>query len=70
MPKDWYNVINPPIVGVKEEDMFCHGTWNEIIERNMFAIHLAANAPSDKTLEEYYRTLDYDKAFAEWKAKS
>jgi len=62
-------LINPPIIGVKEKDMQCKGTWDEIIERNHFAIYLAANAPTDKTLEEYYRTLDYDKAFKEWKSR-
>lgn len=68
MKRDLGLLINPPIIGVKLEDMQCKGTFDEIIERNHFAIHLAANAPTDKTLKEYYRTLDYDKAFAKWKA--
>lgn len=56
---DYDLLINPPARTTDKKDAYYKSlTLEQIIENNYMAIKQAADAPTDKTLEEYYSSLN------------
>ena len=55
--KDIDLLVNPPIIGVPESRLIETRTTERILADNARAFKLDINAPTDKTLEEYYRAI-------------
>lgn len=55
---DYDLLINPPAITSKEKDDYYRNlSTEEILENNRLAIKQAIEAPTDRTLEEYYSNL-------------